>query len=52
MYASEVCRSRHDPAERVNFADKMTFANPSDSWITTHLTQRFDIVGQQQGRTA
>jgi hypothetical protein len=39
---------RHGAAERVDFLDQMAFANPADRRIAAHLTERFDVVGQQQ----
>lgn len=41
--------ARHDPAECVNFPDQVSLADPADRRITGHVSQRIDIVGQQQG---
>ena len=39
----------HDPAEGIYFLDQVSLADPADRRITGHVSQRIDIVGQQQG---
>ena len=42
----------HRAAQRVDFLDQMTLADPADRRVATHLPQRFDVVRQQQRRHA
>jgi hypothetical protein len=42
----------HGPAEGIDFLDQMPFADAADAGVATHLPQRLDVVGQQQGTAA
>jgi hypothetical protein len=42
----------HDAAQCIDFLNKMAFANATHGGVTGHLTQSFDVVGQQQGAGA
>ncbi|MNM68087.1 hypothetical protein D3C81_796370 [compost metagenome] len=39
---------RHDPAQGIHFLDQVSLADPADRRITGHVSQRIDVVGQQQ----
>ena len=46
--ACAVRGSGHRTAEGVDFLDQMTLADTTDGRVAAHLTQCFDIVGEQQ----
>ena len=39
----------HGPAEGIDLAHQVALANTADGRVAAHLTQGFDIVGEQQG---
>ena len=39
---------RHGAAERVDFLNQMTLADPADGRVAAHLTERLDVVRQQE----
>ena len=47
-----VRRDGHGATERINLSDQVTLANTADGWITGHLTQGLDILGNQERRGA
>jgi hypothetical protein len=41
-------RPAHHTAERIDFLDQMSLADTADGRIATHLSQRLDVMRQQQ----
>ena len=48
MYSSFISRFTHRTAQCVNLLNQMPFTNTTNSRVAAHLTQRIDIVRQQQ----
>jgi hypothetical protein len=46
--ARPVDRSAHNAVDRVDFADKMTLAEPADRRVAGHLADRRPLVGQEK----
>jgi hypothetical protein len=44
--------ARHCPAERVDFLDQVALADAADRGVAAHLSQRLDVVGEQQCASA
>jgi hypothetical protein len=42
----------HGTAERIELADKMAFADSPDGRVARHLSERFDVVREQEGLCA
>ncbi len=49
MYAGPVDGTGHDAAERVDLAREMPLADPADRRVTAHVTERVEILCEQQG---
>src|SRR5690348_9304087 len=51
--AREIRRVRHRAAQRIDLFHEVPFADPANRGIATHLSDRLDVVGEQQrARTA
>ena len=48
MYSSFISRFTHRTTQCINFLNQMPFTNTPDGRVAAHLTQRIDIVGEQQ----
>jgi hypothetical protein len=52
LYPGLVRGLRHGPTQGIDLLDQMALAYASDGGIAGHLTQSFDVLGQEQGRCA
>jgi hypothetical protein len=43
-----VCGTRHGSTQGINFPQEMGFADPTNCWITGHLSERFNTVAHKQ----
>ncbi len=46
--AAQIRGLPHGSAESIDLLHQMAFADAANRWITRHLTQGFDVVGQKQ----